>query len=341
MNPRHLIRVCAAALAAVSLTGCITDDLQECPNDYELRLVFDRNMLFADAFASQVHSVDIKVFDSASGRKVYEHTESGGALAAAGYSVPLRVPPGSYDILCWAGMAEDDSFGYADPAAEYLNLHGVILNTDTDATSRRRLAPLFHGLARNVTFTDNNDTGSYDVQTATVSLTKDTNRVRVILLNLDGTAMTDGAFNVSVSSHNAAMAYDNTLGERRRVTYTPWHTAPVGAVTSDDSGDGSRADAVSAGLAAELSVARLTDTSDSRLDVTRVSDGTRIISVPLERNLLLYKGEFHAYMSDTEYLDRQDDYTITFILDSNNNWDKAAMIYINDWATPPVQYQEW
>lgn len=46
-------------------------------------------------------------------------------------------------------------------------------------------------------------------------------------------------------------------------------------------------------------------------------------------------------MTDREYLDRQDDYAITFILDRNNNWDKASMIYINNWATPPVQYQEW
>ena len=71
------------------------------------------------------------------------------------------------------------------------------------------------------------------------------------------------------------------------------------------------------------------------------SDGETIVSVPLERNLLLYKGQFHASMSDDEYLDREDDYNITFILDKNNNWDSAAMIYINNWATLPVQYQEW
>ena len=27
-------------------------------------------------------------------------------------------------------------------------------------------------------------------------------------------------------------------------------------------------------------------------------------------------------MTDQEYLDRQDDYSITFILDRNNNWDR-------------------
>ncbi|MDE6469286.1 MAG: FimB/Mfa2 family fimbrial subunit, partial [Muribaculaceae bacterium] len=62
---------------------------------------------------------------------------------------------------------------------------------------------------------------------------------------------------------------------------------------------------------------------------------------PLERTLLLYKAQFHASMADDEYLDREDDYNITFILDKNNNWNRAAMIYINNWATLPVQYQEW
>ena len=331
---RHLIKICISFLATVALTGCVTEDFEECPNEYELKLVFDRNMLFADAFASQVKSVDIKVFDSDTGQEVYAFCDQGAALASADYRVPLPIPPGSYDILCWAGMAEGNSFGYADPAADILEHQSVILNTQ-NGTSDRRLNNLYHGLARNVTFTDNNTIGSTQVQTATVSLTKDTNRIYVMLHNLDGTELQESNFEFYISSDNAEMAYDNSLDAKRKVTYQPWHITPISPESAD-----SRANVQSA-LGAEMSVGRLSTKSDSRLDVYRVSDGERIISIPLERNLLLYKGEYYNYMSDQEYLDRQDDYVITFILDKNNNWDKAAMIYINNWATPPIQYQEW
>lgn len=334
MKIRRLRNICISLLAITPLAGCITEELAECPNEYELRLVFDRNMLFADAFASQVKSVDIQVFDSSTGREVYSFSDGGASLEAQDYRVPLPLPPGSYNILCWAGMAEGDSFGYADPSADVLEHRNVILSTE-GGISNQRLNNLYHGLSRNVTFADNNMTGSTAKQTATVYLTKNTNRVCVMLHNLDGTELQESGFTFSISSANARMAYDNSLENGGDVKYLPWHITPITLET-----DGARG-IVQTALAAELSVGRLTAKSDSRLEVHRVADGERIISIPLERNLLLYKGEHYSYMPDQEYLDRQDDYVITFILDRNNNWDKAAMIYINNWATPPIQYQEW
>lgn len=334
MKVRHLSNICISLLSAVALTGCITDDFAECPNEYELKIIFDRNMLFADAFASQVKSVDIKVFDSETGREVYSFADQGAALESPDYRVSLPVPPGSYDILCWAGMAEGNSFGYADPTADFLEHQNVLLNTDNGISSRR-LDNLYHGLSRGVTFVDNNTIGSTQVQTATMYLTKDTNRVYVMLLNLDGTQMRESDFTFSISSANAEMDYENSVAAARKVTYQPWSVSPILSETDNS------ASPLQSALAAEFSVARLTDGSSSRLDVHRVADGERIISIPLERNLLLYKGEYYSFMSDQEFLDRQDDYVVTFILDKNNNWDRAAMIYINNWATPPVQYQEW
>ncbi|MDE7180420.1 MAG: FimB/Mfa2 family fimbrial subunit [Muribaculaceae bacterium] len=42
-------------------------------------------------------------------------------------------------------------------------------------------------------------------------------------------------------------------------------------------------------------------------------------------------------MGEQEYLDRQDDYSMHFILDQNNNWYKAAGVFINSWAVVPPQ----
>lgn len=334
MTIRRLYNICISFLATVALNGCITEDLHECPNDYELKLIFDRNMLFTDAFASQVKSVDIKVFDSNTGQEVYSFSDEGAALTVADYRVQLPIPPGSYDILCWAGMAEGISFGYADPTTNILEHQSVILNNN-DGISNRRLNNLYHGLSKSVTFVDNNIIGDRQVQTATVSLTKDTNRIYVMLHNLDGTELKESDFTFSISANNAIINYDNSLEAGGKVKYMPWHTSPILSETDISSSP------VRSVLAAELSVGRLVAKSGSRLDIHRLSDGERIISIPLERNLLLYKGENYSYMADQDYLDRQDDFTITFILDKDNNWNKAAMIYINNWATPPIQYQEW
>lgn len=346
MNTRHLVRVCGiiciSTMASVLTGGCIREDFAECKNSYDLRLVFDRNMLYTDAFASQVRSVDVKVFDSSTGREVYSYADSGAALAQADYRVALPIPPGTYDILCWAGMAEGDSFGYALPAADMLQQHSVTLNTE-NGVSGRRLNNLYHGLSRGVTFVSGNSLGHDQAQTATVYLTKNTNRVCVMLHNLDGTELDESGFTFSITSGNALMNFDNTLDPAGRVTYRPWHITPImlESETKNETKTETKSEPVQSALAAEISMARLVPDGNSRLDVYRTDDGERIISVPLERNLLLYKGEYHSMMSDAEYLDRQDDYTITFILDRNNNWDRAAMIYINNWATPPVQYQDW
>lgn len=342
MNTRHLVRICGiiciSTMASVLTGGCIREDFAECKNSYDLRLVFDRNMLYTDAFASQVRSVDVKVFDSSTGREVYSYADSGAALAQADYRVALPIPPGTYDILCWAGMAEGDSFGYARPAADMLQQHNVALNTE-NGVSGRRLNNLYHGLSRGVTFVSGNSLGHDQAQTTSVYLTKNTNRVCVMLHNLDGTELDESGFTFSITSGNALMNFDNTLDPAGRVTYRPWHVTPIMLETETKSE--TKSETVQSALAAEISMARLVPDGNSRLDVYRTADGERIISVPLERNLLLYKGEYHSMMSDAEYLDRQDDYTITFILDRNNNWDRAAMIYINNWAPPPVQYQDW
>lgn len=338
MKTRHLARICGiiclSSIVSAMITGCVREDLDECKDTYDLRLVFDRNMLYTDAFASQVRSVDVKVFDSSTGREVYSCADSGAALEAADYRVALPIPPGTYDILCWAGMAEGDSFGHALPAADMLQQQSVTLNTE-NGVSRRRLNNLYHGLTRGVRFVSGNSLGHDQKQTSTVYLTKNTNRVCVMLHNLDGTELEESGFTFSITSGNALMNYDNTLDPAGRVTYRPWHVTPIMLETE------TKSEPVQSALAAEIAMARLVPDGNSRLDVYRTADGERIISVPLERNLLLYKGEYHSMMSDGEYLDRQDDYTITFILDRNNNWDRAAMIYINNWATPPVQYQDW
>ncbi len=344
MTIKHLKYAVLPLLAFVLLSSCVYEDMQECPNEYNLRIVFDRNMLYADAFASRVKSVDIQVFDHATGAQVYRHTESGEKLASGSYKVNLPVAPGTYDILCWAGLSEGNAFSYTEPQAKALDRQGMALAT-SNGQSTNRLNELYHGLLTEATFTDNNNIGSFEAQTQTIYLTKDTNRVNVLLINLEGTAMDPKDFECTITSNNTEMAYDNRLITDRQVVYKPWSVAPIEMELIEDTKSTVTAPAqglvAEAGISAEFSLSRLTPASNSRLDVVRRIDGSRIISVPLEANLLLYRGAFHSEMSEAEYLDREDDFSITFILDAYHNWDHTAMIYIQKWATLPVQYQDF
>ena len=55
-----------------------------------------------------------------------------------------------------------------------------------------------------------------------------------------------------------------------------------------------------------------------------------MLSIPLIDYALLVKGYYNRDMTDQEYLDRQDEYTMTFFLDDNDQWASSSII-INSW----------
>ena len=67
-----------------------------------------------------------------------------------------------------------------------------------------------------------------------------------------------------------------------------------------------------------------------RAIVTTNDKGEKVLSIPLIDYALLVKGHYNREMSDQEYLDRQDEYNMTFFLDENGHWANSTII-INDW----------
>jgi hypothetical protein len=55
-----------------------------------------------------------------------------------------------------------------------------------------------------------------------------------------------------------------------------------------------------------------------------------VIRIPLVDYALLYKRLRYEDMPDQEFLDRQDEYNMTFFLDENYRWINQ-FIYINSW----------
>ena len=108
---RKACKLLLAAAVFLPVTSCDTvwDDDDDCPTEYRVKFEYDYNMLHADAFASQVHSVTLYAFD-ADGKLVLQQTEQGDALADPNYTMALDVNPGNYQLIAWAGLQDGDAF---------------------------------------------------------------------------------------------------------------------------------------------------------------------------------------------------------------------------------------
>ena len=80
---------------------------------------------------------------------------------------------------------------------------------------------------------------------------------------------------------------------------------------------------------AELTIGRMRADDSPTLYIKSRETGEDLVRLPLADYALLVKGYYRQGLSDQEYLDRQDEYTLTLFLDEGE-W-VSSMIYINSW----------
>lgn len=313
------------AAAGALLTACddaIYDDEGDCSVTYRVRFHYDRNIKFADAFASEVGEVALHVFDK-SGHLVWQGTESGDSLRADGYSMAVPVPPGDYDMIAWcqgpAGHSSRFIIGQ-QRSGDRIEDYGATLPTE-NGVSDADLRPLYHGRNAAVTLPDTYGTVYNDIQ-----LTKNTNEILILLQHTNGEPLDPEEFHFTITDACGSLAHDNTPAAET-VTYRPWRVEATQTTIGTEAGG----DAMTsmAGLVAEFSTSRLIAAHRPVLTI-RTHDHD-VVRIPLIDYLMMVKSEYRKEMTDQDYLDRQDDYTMTFFLDPDNNWFTQAGIYINSW----------
>lgn len=338
----HSISINSAAFAAVifALPACslVTQDgIDECPAQLSVTFTYDRNIKFADAFPNEVKSVNVWAFDKA-GNPVWSASQSGDALSAKGFRIDTDLPEGSYDFVSWCGLKDNGDFDldtYTPTSKEELEVRLKTVADQSAHVSASDLPGLYHGMS-SVTYTI--DPYKPTFETVNISLTKDTKDIRVLLQHLDGSSIDNRDFDVTITDANSWLAYDNdVISACPLVTYKPWNIK-YGQVTAPDAAPSSKAVTTVASLLFELSTSRLMVDANAVLTVHRNTDGQDIIRIPLIDYLLLVKGHY-GNMTDQDYLDRQDDYSIVFFIDKSSNWYLAEGIYINGWAVVPPQDQ--
>lgn len=321
-----------ATVVALMFSSCdsaIYDYEGDCSVNYQVKFKYDMNMKFADAFASEVTSVKLFAFDQ-SGTLVAMQEETNpatlsqmDALGNPGYLMPLSLKPGTYDLLAWGGLGNQESFELlGNPSIGTTKLADIQTKMKrAEATVDKDLNRLFHGLKTQVSFIDEPGT-----HTTIVPLMKNTNNIRIVLQHLSGEEVVADNFEFAITDNNGWMAHDNSLVEDETLTYKPWR---VDAATAGMGEEGT--DEVSAAIA-EFTVARMMydHRSSMVLTVTHKETGEKVFSIPVIDYALMVKGKYNESMSNQEYLDRQDEYNMTFFLNEDGSWASSSVI-INSW----------
>lgn len=328
---------CPLVLLAVLLpwlSSCepIWDD-EDCGTEYRVKFKYDYNMLYTDAFATQVHSVTLYAFDH-DGRLAFQRSEQGEALAQDGYSMVLDVDPGQYHLVAWAGLFEGKGFSVPtltegqstiDDLYCRINREEQLLRNQEAEVVDYRLQALWHGYLPAQAVTRAPSRTEY----LTVPLTRDTHTLRVILQQMSGEALDASLFEISVTDRNGWMNYDNTLDPADgMLTYLPYYQQGGSADIEGSATPGE--EGVLNMCVAELTTGRLMAGSDARLTVRRTDTGDIVLSIPLIQYLEMCRTVANYQMPLQEYLDREDTFAMTFFLDGNHAWIDTQVI-INDW----------
>lgn len=350
--PAYLKKTGYALLAATvfccALPSCnsvIYDDEGDCSVIYRVAFRYTRNMKWADAFANEVKSVHLYAFDKG-GTLVWQNTEKGEALSVDGYTMTLDLPAGDYCLVAWCGLDNDgeraESFSVPEARVGETRLEELQcrLRREYDADgaySKEKLYPLYHGML-DVSLPDISlEGGEY---TCTVPLTKDTNHVRIILQHLSGEPVDPADFTFRIEEENGLMGCDNKLLPDEVITYRAYDiksgTAGLGIDDYPELGGAPQTASVSARAVtsvsvaiADLAIARLTENRKTYLTIEN-AEGEIAARIPLKDYALLLKDGYDHEMTDADYLDRQDEWSLTFFLDERDKWIGVSII-INSW----------
>jgi hypothetical protein len=308
-------------------SGLIFEGEGDCGVYYRIRFKYDYNIKFADAFAHEVNSIALYVFDENDILVQEIATTEKAALASGTFEIPLELLPGRYTLLAWGGLMEEESFDLLPTAVKGMTTRQEMQvkmrrlhNYAREACVSEDLLPLFHGT---MPLEVVNEPGTH---TKTLSLVKNTNNVRILLHEMSGHDVDADKFRFEIHDSNGLYDWDNTLLDDEQIIYEAWYQTTGSADMEEYA---TRTITEVNVVLAELTIGRMRADSSPILHIISRETGEDVVRLPLADYALLVKGYYRESMSDQEYLDRQDEYSLTLFLDEGE-W-VSSMIYINSW----------
>lgn len=326
---RRLALASAMVVAMLATTSC-NDGLGTFDGEGDcgvyISFKYDYNIKFANAFANEVNSIALYVFDEEDTLVDQLTTTDKEALSDDEFEMVLQLDPGEYRLLAWGGLMNEESFDLlanAEIGKTKLQELQVRMrrdhNASGDAVVEKDLLPLYHGA---MTINVSDEDGTYR---HTMSLKKNTNVVRILLNELSGHEADADDFIFEIEDSNGLYDWDNTLLEDEQITYKAWYKESV----STEPETMSRAQESVGGALAELTIGRIRADRSPILRIRSSETGEDIVRLPLAEYALMVKGQYNLGMSSQEYLDRVDEYNMTLFL-NEGEW-VSTSILIHSW----------
>lgn len=332
---RVMARVAVLVLLAVLAGACswIPDGREDCPTGCQvcLRVAMEvkyEGMFNTRTFADEVNDVTIYVFDD-NGKFAGQYSESGENLKQNDYTMNLPLDPGYYKMVVWTGVA-DSCYCLEGLEVGVSDIEDFTLRLERDAGKRQegRLTPLWHGRIARAEVR----AGEYTL--LTVDLTKDTNVLTTVLQSASGEDFAGEDYSYEIVTDNGCMNYDNQVLDDEEITYSAYQVET--AQVSGDNEIGRAGETISVARA-ELNTLRLMKDRRARFVVKEKSTGKTILNINLTEYLLLtrslFAGSHGMELTDQEYLDYEDRYSVIFFLTSQGDSSYACnMLKINGWV---------
>jgi hypothetical protein len=162
-------------------------------------------------------------------------------------------------------------------------------------------------------------------------LTKNTNRVNVMLQQMGDEEIDPADYEFVIEGGNGHLNYDNSIIIEDRPLFYRAHEKVVG--TAGVANGDAEINSVSA-IVARFTISRLVINDWTRytrptLTIYNVVTNQKVLSIPLIDYALMVRNKYSAVADEQDYLDRQDEYNITFFL-QDGRWLDSVVI-INSW----------
>lgn len=230
--------------------------------------------------------------------------------------VRLPFPEETYHLLIWGGIS---GYQYQLPnlkagQTERKSLN-ISLACDNKNQFNRKLNALFHSSLENITISE-------EYQVITAGLVKNTNYFSCILQDENTLPLRQEDFAFTLESTNGVIDYTNTPVGTTPTCYLPYRQEL--SLTSEQIPI----------IHARLNTLRIMKGDDTTLSIKHTPSGKTILHLPLTQYLLLSKNYPNNIgdISDQEYLDREDSYTLMFFIQSSDTGiPRIPTMKVNDW----------
>ncbi len=314
---KHIIGILFLFVIAV-MSSCVYDDQSDCTLDLKFRYVY--NMQNADGFTHEADEVEVYVFDS-NKHFVGKYSTPVGDGETCTMQLPL-LKSGKYTFVAWAysKKEQDDLANFKIQEQENITSMEALsarLQRVGDKADHRLNSWLNGTLEAEVSGSNRH---------LTIDMMKCTNAIRVILMPaIAGKTLDSNDYDIHIDGRNGWLAYDASPYQSDPLTYYPYYQ------NLEKSNNQNNAAEIDNAVVADLNTSRIMYGSNPRLVVRNSKMDKELLNIDLAWFLSLQAiGEHKSEWSNQEYLDRQDEYAMTFFID-NEVWLRTRII-VNGWA---------